>query len=278
MLRSVFSNCGAGFGVRQLAAAFKSASKLAHSKALRADTTRKPLSTEGIPMKTNFSICAVILFAGYLCAQEPATLKTEKDKVNYGIGVGVARNFQRQGLEVDLDLVIRGLRDALAGTKLLMTEEELQTTMTAFQADLQKKVQEATKAAAEKNKQEGEAFLAENSKKDGVVTLPSGLQYKILKAGDGKKPSSQDSVECHYRGTFINGAEFDSSYKRGQPLSLKVDGGVIAGWSEALKLMPVGSKWQVFIPSKLAYGATGAGSQIGPNSTLIFEVELLAIK
>jgi FKBP-type peptidyl-prolyl cis-trans isomerase len=229
-------------------------------------------------MKINSSICAVLCFAGYLCAQDPATLKTEKDKVNYGIGVGVARNFQRQGIDVDIDLVVKGLRDMLSGGKLLMTEEELQTTMTAFQADLQKKLQEATKAAAEKNKKEGEAFLAENSKKEGVVTLPSGLQYKILKPGDGKKPVSQDSVECHYRGTFINGTEFDSSYKRGQPINLKVDGGVIAGWSEALKLMPVGSKWQVFIPSKLAYGENGAGSQIGPNSTLIFEVELLAIK
>jgi len=229
-------------------------------------------------MKVNFSICAVICFAGYLCAQEPATLKTEQDRVNYGIGVGVARNFQRQGIEVDLDLVIKGMRDMLSGAKLLMTEEELQKTMTAFQADLQKKLQDATKAAAEKNQKEGEAFLAENSKKEGVVTLPSGLQYKILKPGDGKKPSSQDSVECHYRGTFINGTEFDSSYKRGQPINLKLDGGVIAGWSEALKLMPVGSKWQIFIPSKLAYGETGAGSQIGPNSTLIFEVELLGTK
>jgi FKBP-type peptidyl-prolyl cis-trans isomerase len=229
-------------------------------------------------MKIIFSICAVLCFAGYLCAQEPATLKTEKDKVNYGIGVGVARNFQRQGIEVDPDLVIKGMRDMLSGAKLLMTEEELQTTMTAFQVELQKKLQDAAKAAAEKNQKEGEAFLAANSKKDGVVTLPSGLQYKILKPGDGKKPSSQDSVECHYRGTFINGTEFDSSYKRGQPINLKVDGGVIAGWSEALKLMPVGSKWQLFIPSQLAYGEKGAGSQIGPNSTLIFEVELLGIK
>jgi FKBP-type peptidyl-prolyl cis-trans isomerase len=229
-------------------------------------------------MKIKFSIFAVIGFAGYLCAQEPAALKTEKDKVNYGIGVGVARNFQRQRIEVDLDIVIKGMRDMLSGGKLLMTEEELQTTMTAFQAELQKKLQDAAKSAAEKNKKEGEAFLAENSKKDGVVALPSGLQYKILKPGDGKKPSSQDSVECHYRGTLINGTEFDSSYKRGQPINLKVDGGVIAGWSEALKLMSVGSKWQIFIPSQLAYGEKGAGSQIGPNATLIFEVELLGIK
>jgi FKBP-type peptidyl-prolyl cis-trans isomerase len=229
-------------------------------------------------MKIKFLIFVVICFAGYLCAQEPPALKTEKDKVNYGIGIGVARNFQRQGIEVDLDIVIKGMRDMLSGAKLLMTEEELQATMTAFQTELQKKLQDAAKAAAEKNKNEGEAFLAENSKKEGVVTLPSGLQYKILKPGDGKKPVSQESAECHYRGTFLNGTEFDNSYKRGQPLVVKVDGGVIAGWSEALKLMPAGSKWQVFIPSKLAYGEQGAGSQIGPNSTLIFEIELLAIK
>jgi FKBP-type peptidyl-prolyl cis-trans isomerase FklB len=131
--------------------------------------------------------------------------------------------------------------------------------------------------AAEDNRKAGESFLAENKKKEGVVTLPSGLQYKVLKAGDGKKPTDADTVECHYRGTLINGTEFDSSYLTGQPATFKI-AGVIPGWREALKLMPVGSKWQLFVPSQLAYGARGKGGSIGPNAALIFEVELLAIK
>ena len=214
----------------------------------------------------------------FLPAQEPPILKTEADKVNYGIGVGVVRNFKNQGLTVDLDLVIRGMKDANSGATLLMTEEDLAKTMNAFQKELRQRQAEAMKVAAENNKKEGDAFLAENAKKEGVKVLPSGLQYKILKAGDGKIPTNADSVECHYRGTFIDGKEFDNSYKMGKPVTFKVQGGVIPGWSEALKLMPVGSKWQVFIPSQLAYGERGAGSQIGPNVTLIFEIELLSIK
>jgi FKBP-type peptidyl-prolyl cis-trans isomerase len=223
-------------------------------------------------------VVAFLLLGASLWAQESQILKTEKDKINYGIGVGVARNFKNQGLEVDLDLVIRGMRDTLTGGPLLMTEEELEKTMGAFQQEMQQKMALAAKAAAEKNKKEGEAFLTENAKKEGIKVLPSGLQYKILKAGDGKIPSESDTVECNYRGTFIDGREFDNSYKRGKPVTFKVQGGIIPGWSEALKLMPVGSKWQVFIPPQLAYGERGAGSQIGSNMTLIFEIELLAIK
>jgi FKBP-type peptidyl-prolyl cis-trans isomerase len=231
-------------------------------------------------MKTYILIFAVLFSAAHLRAEEPPALKTEKDKVNYGIGVGVARNFQHQMIEttIDLNLVSRGMKDVLSGTKLLMTEEELQKTMSAFQTEVQQKLQVAGKVASEKNKKAGDTFLAENSKKSGVVTLASGLQYKILKTGSGKKPTAQDSVVCHYRGTFIDGAEFDSSRKRGEPVTLKVQGGVIAGWSEALKLMPVGSTWQIFIPPQLGYGERGAGNQIGSNETLIFEVELLGIK
>jgi len=221
----------------------------------------------------------IILFmTGCVLAQEASVLKTPQDKVNYGIGVGVARNFKNQGMEVDLELVIRGMRDTLTGAKLLMTETELATTMTAFQQEMQQKMAQARKLAAEKNKKDGEAFLAENARKEGVTVLPSGLQYKILKTGDGKLPTDADTVDCHYRGTFTDGKEFDSSYEAGKPVSFKVKGGVIPGWSEVLKLMPVGSKWQVFIPSQLAYGERGAGSQIGPNMTLIFEIELLSIK
>lgn len=221
---------------------------------------------------------ALMLLPAQLRAQEAPVLKTIKDKVNYGLGVGVARNFKQQGFEVDVNLVIRGLRDALSGKKLLMTEEELQKIMGQFENELRQKQIQDLKLEAEKNKKEGEAFLAENGKKPGVITQPSGLQYKILKLGTGKIPKDTDSVECHYRGTFINGTEFDSSYSRGKSTTFKVKGEVIAGWTEALKLMPVGSKFQFFVPPQLAYGAQGAGSQIGPNTTLVFEIELLAIK
>jgi UDP-GlcNAc:undecaprenyl-phosphate/decaprenyl-phosphate GlcNAc-1-phosphate transferase len=224
------------------------------------------------------NIFAIFAIVGCAWAQESSELKTQQDKINYGIGVGVARNFKAQGLSVDLELVIRGMRDTLSGAMLLMTEEELAKTMYAFQQEVQQKQAQARKLAAEKNKKEGEAFLAENAKREGVTVLPSGLQYKILKTGDGKIPGNTDSVECHYRGTFIDGKEFDNSYKMGKPMIFKVQSGIIPGWSEALKLMPVGSKWQVFLPSQLAYGEKGAGSQIGPNVPLIFEIELLSIK
>lgn len=224
------------------------------------------------------SVLAVTLVSASLPAQETPVLNSEVDRVNYGIGVGVARNFSNQGLEVNLDLVIRGMRDAHAGAPLLLTEEELARTMNAFQKELRQRQAEAFKAAGEKNLKEGEAFLAANAKKEGVTVLPSGLQYRVLKTGAGKIPTAADSAECHYRGTFIDGREFDNSYKMGKPVTFKIQGGVIPGWSEALKLMPEGSKWEVFLPSRLAYGERGAGSQIGPNMTLIFEIELLAVK
>ncbi len=157
-----------------------------------------------------------------------------------------------------------------------MTEDELQKTMSVFQTELMKKQADAAKVAGERNMKEGESFLAENKKKEGVMTLPSGLQYRSLKTGDGKLPKIDDTVICHYRGTLVNGTEFDSSYKRNQPATFPVKG-VIKGWTEALQMMPVGSKWQLFIPPELAYGATGGGP-IEPNATLIFEVELLSIK
>lgn len=224
------------------------------------------------------SVLAVTLASSSLPAQETPVLQSEVDRVNYGIGVGVARNFSNQGLEVNLDLVIRGMRDAHAGAPLLLTEEELARTMNAFQKELRRRQAEAFKAAGEKNLKEGEAFLAENAKKEGVTVLPSGLQYRVLKTGAGKIPTATDSAECHYRGTFIDGREFDNSYKMGKPVTFKIQGGVIPGWSEALKLMPEGSKWELFLPSRLAYGERGAGSQIGPNMALVFEIELLAVK
>jgi FKBP-type peptidyl-prolyl cis-trans isomerase len=209
------------------------------------------------------------------CAQEPTDLKTEKDKVSYGIGVSVAKNFQQQGVDVDLNLVIKGMKDQLGGKKLLMSDDELRKTMIAYQQELRGKQMQQRKAAAVDNKKEGEAFLAENQKKEGVVTTPSGLEYKILKAGEGKKPTADDTVEVNYRGTFINGTEFDSS--GGQPKAFKLTG-VIPGWREALQLMPVGSKWQLVVPPQLAYGERGMGQVIMPNTVLIFEVELVGIK
>jgi FKBP-type peptidyl-prolyl cis-trans isomerase FklB len=210
-------------------------------------------------------------------ANPPLVLTTQKDKLSYAIGMNVAKGLQRQSVEVDPAIVAQGLKDTLAGGKTLLTEQEAQTAMTELQAEMRKKQEEKAKLAGDANKQEGAAFLAANKTKEGVVTLPSGLQYKVLKQGDGPKPTATDSVVCNYKGTLIKGTEFDSSYKRGQPATFPVNG-VIKGWTEALQLMPAGSKWQLFVPPDLAYGARGAGQDIGPNATLIFEVELLSIQ
>jgi len=217
---------------------------------------------------------AVVLFTAQ-CAQEPTELKTEKDKVNYGIGVSVAKNFKQQGIDVDVDMMVKGLKDELGGKKLLMSDDELRKTMTAYQQELRRKQMQARKMAMEDNKKEGDAFLAENKKKEGVVSLPSGLQYRILKAGEGKKPTEKDMVEVKYRGTFINGKEFDSSGSESKTFKV---GDVVPGWREALQLMPVGSTWQLVVPPELAYGERGMGQVIMPNTTLIFEVELVGIK
>jgi FKBP-type peptidyl-prolyl cis-trans isomerase len=210
--------------------------------------------------------------------EEPPVLKSEKDRLNYSIGVGVAKNFQRQQIDIDVDLVIKGMRDAFSGEKLLMKDDDLNKTLSAFQTELRQKQEKEWLAAMEANKKAGDAFLAENKKKEGVVVLPDGLQYKILKAGNGKKPTDADTVECRYRGTLVDGTEFDSSDRSGKPTVDFEIKNLFTGCREALKLMPVGSKWQLFIPPELAYGSRGSGYQIGPNATLIFEVELLAIK
>ena len=217
------------------------------------------------------------LLALPVSAQERPALKTEKDKVSYAVGLEFARSIKGQGIEVDSKLLVMGLNDALSGGKPLMTEEDLRTTMLAVQEEVKQKQMQAMTKAAEENKKAGDTFLAENAKKEGVVTLPSGLQYKILKAGEGKKPADADTVACNYRGTFVDGTEFDSSYGTGKPATFGLRG-VIPGFGEALKLMSVGSKWQVFVPSKLAYGDRGANNVIGPNSTLVFEIELVSIQ
>jgi FKBP-type peptidyl-prolyl cis-trans isomerase FklB len=204
-------------------------------------------------------------------------LKTDKDKASYAIGMNIGQNLRKQKEEIDPAIVQAGIKDALAGGTTQLTEEQAKAALVTLQGNMRKKQEEQMQQAAEVNKKEGDAFLAANKAKDGVVTLPSGLQYKILTAGTGPKPTATDSVVCNYKGTLLNGTEFDSSYKRGQPATFPV-GGVIKGWTEALQLMPVGSKWELFVPSDLAYGQRGPGGGIGPNSTLVFEVELISIK
>ena len=217
------------------------------------------------------------LIAACAVAQENTTLKSPKDKLSYALGVDLGNQFRQQGVEIDPAIFADALKTALTGGKALLTEKEIESVISELQNRMREKQAVAVKEMSEKNKMEGESFLAVNKTKEGVVTLPSGLQYKILKAGDGKKPTVDDTVVCHYRGTLISGTEFDSSYKRNQPATFAVKG-VIKGWTEALQLMPVGSKWQLFIPSALGYGERGASSLIPPNSALIFEVELISIQ
>jgi FKBP-type peptidyl-prolyl cis-trans isomerase FklB len=208
---------------------------------------------------------------------QPLTLKTEKDKLSYAIGMNIGSGMKKDALDIDPNILARAIKDAMSGSKPAMTEAEARTVITAFREQMMKKQQADAQKIGDANKQAGEKFLAENKTKDGVVTLPSGLQYKIIKQGDGPKPTAGDTVVTNYRGTLINGTEFDSSYKRGEPATFPV-GQVIKGWTEALQLMPVGSKWQLFIPSNLAYGERSPGGEIGPNSTLVFDIELLSIQ
>jgi len=216
------------------------------------------------------AVLGVVLLANQLSAQD---LKSQKEKMSYIIGMDMGKNLKNQSIDIDQAALARGIKDALSGGKSSLTDEEIRQTMTAFQKEMMAKSQ----ALGEKNKKEGEAFLAGNKKKQGVITLPSGLQYKVISAGKGKKPKPTDTVTVQYRGTLIDGTEFDSSYRRGQPATFPVNG-VIPGWTEALGLMQEGAKWQIFVPSNLAYGEKGTGGQIGPNATLIFEVELISIQ
>jgi len=218
-------------------------------------------------------------------AQTPATqapapsspFKTQKEKVSYAIGMEMGKGVKAQGIDVDPTILEQGLKDALSDADSKMNEAELRQVITALQQDIRQKQRQEEEAKAADNKAKGDAFLAENAKKDGVVALPDGLQYKILTAGQGKKPLESDTVLCNYKGTFLDGTEFDSSAKAGKPVPFEVKN-VIPGFKEVLQLMPVGSKWQVFVPPNLAYGERGAGGVIGPNATLIFEVELVSIQ
>jgi len=245
---------------------------------LLAQQTPPTTSTQQTPAaKTPHSPAPKSRPSGAAKAQAPLTLKTQKEKISYAIGMNIGTGMHRQSLQIDPNILVRGLKDALAGGKTLMTDEEAKAVMTQLQNEMRKAQQEKMQQASAANKKEGEAFLDANKSKEGVKVLPSGLQYKILKEGSGPKPTASDTVVCNYRGTLIDGKEFDSSYKRGEPATFPVNG-VIKGWTEALQLMPVGSKWQLFLPADLAYGDRGAGADIGPDATLIFEVELMSIQ
>lgn len=204
-------------------------------------------------------------------------LKDQKEKVSYSIGLNIGNDFKTQGVDVDTNILLKGMTDALSGAQPMLTEEQIQETLTQLQKDMVAKQETMAKEAAEKNKAAGAAFLAENGKKEGVTTLPSGLQYKVIEEGAGATPTLESTVTVHYKGTLVDGKEFDSSYSRNEPATFPV-GGVIPGWTEAMQLMKEGAKWQIVIPSELAYGERGAGPVIGPNSTLVFEVELIKVQ
>lgn len=209
--------------------------------------------------------------------EKKQVLESQKDKISYSIGWDIGNSFKKQSLEINPDILFGGIKDALSGKNPQMDEKQMGETMMNFQKEMMAKRTEAQKNIGEKNKKEGEEFLAKNKNNKGVTSLPSGLQYRVIKEGTGKIPKLNDTVTVHYKGTLIDGTEFDSSYKRGEPAKFPVSG-VIKGWTEALQLMKVGSKWELFIPSNLAYAERGAGNSIGPNAVLIFNVELLSIE
>lgn len=230
--------------------------------------------------KWHLTACLCIAFFG--CASlaqaqnEKSQLKDQKQKVSYGIGYNLGQNLMRDNLDLDPQVLAKGIMDAMTKQKPQMTEDEIRATLLAFQQQLQKDAQAKMQKAAQENVAKGKKFLADNAKKEGIKTTKSGLQYKVVKSGSGKTPKLNDRVTTHYRGTLIDGTEFDSSYKRNQPATFPVNG-VIGGWTEALQLMKEGDKWQLFIPSDLAYGERGSGPDIGPNEVLIFDIELLKV-
>jgi FKBP-type peptidyl-prolyl cis-trans isomerase len=241
----------------------------------------KPPAKEPVTQQNSKSSPAPDQTSSATSAQSGSALKDQKEKISYAIGMNVGaslrENLRRASVEVDTNLVFQAARDVLSGDKTLLTQDEAKAILTQLQNDIRAKMEEKHKQEAEANKKEGDAFLAQNKTKEGVIALPSGLQYKILTTGSGPKPTADDTVVCNYQGTLIDGKEFDSSYKRGQPATFPVKG-VIKGWTEALQLMPTGSKWQLFIPADMAYGESGQGDTIPPNATLIFTVELISIK
>ncbi len=230
------------------------------------------------------AVPGIALIAVHAGAADTPAPKTDREKSSYAIGVELGKGVALQKVDVDADLLVRGVRDALSGGPFLLGDDELRkgaavykNEVRAKRIELRRNLASAATTPPEVNRRAGEAFLAANKAKDGVVTLPSGLQYRVLKTGNGRKPTETDTVECRFRGTFIDGTEFDSSSKAGTPATFAVSQ-VIPGWREALLLMPAGSTWQLFVPPGLAYGERGAPPRIGPNATLVFELELIAVK
>ncbi|MDI6803418.1 MAG: FKBP-type peptidyl-prolyl cis-trans isomerase [Bacteroidota bacterium] len=225
-------------------------------------------------------LLTVLTSFGFLACQsntqDNVKMNSQTDSVSYAIGLDIGKNLKSQKIEVTAEVLAQGIKDIIDSNKTLLTETEAQEVLMAFQKRLMAKHEEMMKGQGDKNKLAGEEFLAANKAKDGVVTLPNGLQYKVIKMGTGKKPKATDNVTVHYRGTLIDGTEFDSSIGRGEPATFQLDQ-VIKGWTEGVQLMPVGSKFEFYIPSDLGYGDRNAGQIIQPNSTLIFEVELISI-
>ncbi len=226
--------------------------------------------------KALLALACLGLLAPTACAQEHPPVESEQHKLSYSLGYNIGRDFSQKQLDVDPDVLMRGMKDALSGSTTALSEDEMRQAMMDLQKKMMAKQQQQVKQLAETNEQAGKTFLAENRQKEGVKTTMSGLQYLVVSKGTGKKPGPNDKVTVHYRGRLLDGTEFDSSYKRNKPATFSV-GGVIPGWTEGLQLMKEGAKWQLFIPAKLAYGEKGAGPMIGPNSTLIFDVELVSI-
>src|SRR5205823_257795 len=218
------------------------------------------------------AISAALSVSSFAQEQAPQ-LKDLKDKASYSIGMNIGMNFKKQNVELNPDALLAGVKDAMSGKKPALSETEAREVMNTWSKELADK----QKAMADKNADEGKKFLEENKKKEGVKTTASGLQYKVLKEGNGPQPKATDTVTVDYRGTLLNGSEFDSSYKRGQPATFPLNG-VIKGWTEGLQLMKTGSKYQLFVPASLAYGERAVSPELGANATLIFEVELLEIK
>lgn len=233
-------------------------------------------------------VLCVLLIGGVACRRgtavdagnkitKAADLNTQTKKASYAIGLDIGQNFQARSMDIDLESLIQGLRDAQPNRQPLLGKEEIEKVMNQFREELMKNAQQKRLAQAQTNAAQADAFLKQNAAQTGVKTTASGLQYKVLKEGAGPMPKASDTVKVHYRGTLVDGTEFDSSFKRNEPAVFPLNG-VIKGWTEALQLMKVGSKWQIVLPSSLAYGEQGAGQLIGPNATLIFEVELLGIE
>lgn len=238
---------------------------LVSNTALAADTTMTPTTQTTAPTTMTTTP-----------ASPAASALSELDKVSYSIGIQMGADFKQQDIQINPSLFMQGINDAQQMGPKLLTEDEVRNTLVNFQKNMIQKQQENQLKLSSKNLEDGNKFLEENKKKPGVTTLPSGLQYRVVQAGTGSKPTATDTVVTHYSGKFIDGKEFDSSYSRGEPAEFQVNA-VIPGWTEALQLMQPGAKWEIVVPAKLGYGENGVGRIIGPNATLVFDIELLSI-